>query len=115
MSDLSLPQREPTVIIGCITAAVAAVLALLVAFTVPISEAQQKAILGAIGPVALLVAVLVIRPKVTPNDKVGAFENDRGNLVAGPAASPANGAPVVVEAKPRRAHPEALDPIIPEG
>lgn len=112
MSDLSLPQREPTVIIGLIVAAVAVVLDLLVAFTLPITDGQKNTILAAITPVGLLIAVLVIRPKVTPNDKVGAFENARGNLVAGPAALPANGAPVVVEAKPRRAHPEPLD--VPE-
>jgi hypothetical protein len=110
VSNLSIFQREPTVIVGLITAAVAAVLVLLVAFTVPISDDQQKAIIGVIGPVFLLVAALVTRHKVTPNDKVGAFENDRGHLVAGPAALPADGAPVVVEAAPRRAHPEPVEP-----
>ena len=59
-------NREPVAIIGALTAAVAAVLGLLVAFGLPITEEQQSAILAAIGPVAALIvgAAFLIRSKV---------------------------------------------------
>lgn len=60
-------KREPSLTIGAITAAVTAILGLLVAFGLPLSNAQEAAILAVIGPVAVLVGALVIRSKVTPS------------------------------------------------
>lgn len=57
-------NREPSVIIGAISAAVAAVLVLVVSFGLHITDDQQSAILGVIGPVGLLIAAAVIRGRV---------------------------------------------------
>jgi hypothetical protein len=57
-------NTEPSAIVGTITAAVTAVLALLVAYQVDISQDQQTAILGVTAVVAPLVASLVIRTRV---------------------------------------------------
>lgn len=57
-------KREPATIIGAITAVVSAVLALLVAFGMDVSEDQQAAILGVVAAVAPLVAGVLIRSKV---------------------------------------------------
>jgi len=58
--------KEPTALIGAISAAVAAILGVAAAFGLPISDAQQSAILGAIGPVVLIIAIMAvaIRSKV---------------------------------------------------
>lgn len=58
--------REPLATAATITAAVAAVLALLVAFGVALDEAQQQAILGVAAVAAPLIVAIVVRPKVTP-------------------------------------------------
>jgi len=58
--------REPLVSVAGITAAVAAVLAVLVAFGLDLSEAQTAAILGAVAVLAPLVVALAVRGKVTP-------------------------------------------------
>lgn len=57
-------NREPSVIIGAISAAVAAVLVLIVSFGLHITDDQQSAILGVIAPVGLLIASGVIRGRV---------------------------------------------------
>lgn len=57
-------KTEPAAIIGGITAFVTAVLALLVAYGVDISQTQQTAILGLVAVVAPLIAALAIRFKV---------------------------------------------------
>lgn len=59
-------KNEPVVTVASITALVAAVLALLVAFGLPLSNDEQQAILGLAAVVAPLVAALVARRKVTP-------------------------------------------------
>ena len=64
----TLPQREPAVIIGAITAAVASVLALLTAFGIDLDQGQQVAILGIIAGVGPLVAAILTRARVTPLD-----------------------------------------------
>lgn len=56
--------KEPAWTIGAISTAVAGVLALLIAFGVPLTDAQQAAILGVIAGVAPLITALVIRGKV---------------------------------------------------
>tara|TARA_R100001244_G_scaffold6385_8_gene7500 strand:+ start:604 stop:813 length:210 start_codon:yes stop_codon:yes gene_type:complete len=68
---MSLPattKTEPALVAG-ITAAVAAVLALLVAFGLDMTAEQQTAILGVVAVVAPLVAAIVTRSKVTPANR----------------------------------------------
>lgn len=59
-------KREPAITVGTISAAVAAILALLVAFGLDVTEEQQTAILGVVAAIGPLVAGLLIRHKVTP-------------------------------------------------
>lgn len=59
-------HKEPAAIIGTATAVVSALIALLVAFGVDVSEDQQTAIIGAVVVLAPIVAGLLIRSKVTP-------------------------------------------------
>jgi len=73
--------KEPVLVRLAITAA-GAILVLLVAFNVPITEQQQDAIIGAIGPVALLVLGLWSRFAVTPNKSVVELKQG-GKVVAG--------------------------------
>jgi hypothetical protein len=58
--------REPLATAATITGAVAAVLALVVAFGVNLTGDQQTAILGVASVAAPLIVALVVRPKVTP-------------------------------------------------
>ena len=58
--------NEPLVTTATVTAAVSAVLTLLVAFGVDLTEGQTTAILGAVGVAAPLVVALVARAKVSP-------------------------------------------------
>ncbi|MCX4474802.1 hypothetical protein OOK41_31575 [Micromonospora sp. NBC_01655] len=62
--SLDSAATEPLVTVGVLTAAVTAVLALLVAFGLPISDAQQTAILGVVAVLAPLVVSLVGRGRV---------------------------------------------------
>ena len=68
--------REPLLTIGTLTALVAAVVALLVAFGVPLTGDQREAILGAAAVVAPLVVAFLSRPKVTPNATVAEMVED---------------------------------------
>lgn len=62
-------RSEPVITTATITAAVAALLGLLVAFGVDLSDDQQKAILGVIAAVGPLVAAYFARSRVTPVGK----------------------------------------------
>lgn len=75
------PASEPVVTTASITAAVSALIALLVSFGVDLTEAQTTAILGVVAVVAPLV-VIVARRYVTPNSRVVEQEKD-GVVVAG--------------------------------
>ncbi|WP_405111910.1 hypothetical protein OG559_02515 [Micromonospora sp. NBC_01405] len=55
---------EPLFTVGAITAAVTAVIGLLVAFGLPVSDAQQTAILGLAAVAAPLVVAAVARGRV---------------------------------------------------
>jgi ABC-type spermidine/putrescine transport system permease subunit I len=66
----ALMKNEPAITVAGITAAVAALIGLLVAFGVSLSDDQQKAILGAVAVIAPLVAGYVTRGKVTPGANV---------------------------------------------
>lgn len=59
-------NNEPAVSVGSITAAVTAVLALLVAFGLGLSDDQKAAILGVTAVVAPFIVGAVVRGKVTP-------------------------------------------------
>lgn len=59
-------KNEPAITIASLTAAVAAVIGLLVAFGVSLSDDQQKAILSVVAVVGPLVAGYFTRGKVTP-------------------------------------------------
>lgn len=59
-------KTEPAVTVGSIGAAVAAVLALLIAFGLPISDGQQTAILGVVAVLAPFVVGVLTRAKVSP-------------------------------------------------
>lgn len=60
----TLLRTEPARLIGGIVAAVAAVVGLLVAFGVPVTDDQKEAILLVVSTVGPLVAGLVIRERV---------------------------------------------------
>lgn len=55
---------EPSVIVGSITAAATAIIALLVAFGADLSQEQQAALLGVVAVAAPIIASIVIRGKV---------------------------------------------------
>lgn len=59
-------KSEPVVTVASITAAVAALIGVLVAFGVPLTDDQQKALLALVAVVAPLVAAVIARRKVTP-------------------------------------------------
>ena len=59
-------KKEPAITIGTISAAVAAVLALLVAFGIPVTDDQQTAILGVVAALGPIVTGLIVRRKVSP-------------------------------------------------
>jgi hypothetical protein len=57
---------EPSLVTGVITA----LLALLVAFGLPITPEQKTAVLGIIGPVYAILAALNVRRKVVPKQTI---------------------------------------------
>lgn len=80
------PKSEPAITTATISALAAAVIALLVAFAVPISEQQQVAILGVVAVVAPVVVGFVTRTQVVPNASVvERVESDGVTVVAGEA------------------------------
>lgn len=87
---------EPVVTVGMVSALVAAILALLVAFGIDIPEDVQTGILGLIAVAAPIVAGVIARKYVTPNDKV-VEQEDHGMIVAG------KGHDTIAEGEPIRA------------
>ena len=81
-----MTTTEPAVTIGAITAAVAAVLALIVAFGVSLTPEQQVAILGIAAVAAPLIVALITRGKVTPSASVVETVSPKGARIAGPAS-----------------------------
>jgi len=59
--------NEPAVFIAAITAVISAVLTLLVAFGLDLTQDQTNAVLGAAGAILPLVAGFFIRARVTPS------------------------------------------------
>lgn len=88
-------NKEPLITVGTITAIATAVVALLVAFSIPLTQPQQAAILGVVAVLAPIIVMLVTRPQVTPNVKVAAFDTGT-QIVAGPASKVADGVRVAI-------------------
>ena len=66
---MNILKVEPALVTG----AVSAILVLVTAFGLPLTEDQKAAVLGSIVPVLVLVQALVTRGQVTPNTKVDAI------------------------------------------
>lgn len=65
MSDFTLSKRQPALVIGSsFSGLIAAVIVLLIAFGVPISEVQATAILGVVAALTPIATALVIRTQV---------------------------------------------------
>ena len=78
-------SSEPLVTVASITAGVAAIIALLVSFGIPVTPEQQTAILGVVAVVAPIVVALVARERVTPNTRVVEAVTPAGVVEAGEA------------------------------
>ena len=78
-------KNEPLVTLASITAAATALLALLVAFGIPITQEQQIAILGVVAVAAPFVVALAGRGQVTPNANVVEYVTSTNQVKAGEA------------------------------
>ena len=78
-------SSEPLVTVASITAGVAAIIALLVSFGVPVTPEQQTAILRVVAVGAPIVVALVARGRVTPNTRVVESVTPAGVVEAGVA------------------------------
>ena len=87
-------KYEPLISVSSIVAAATAVIALLVAFGVPLTEDQKVAILGLVGVLAPVIVALVTRGKVTPNAAVVEGLNGSGIVYAGEANELPTGEPI---------------------
>ena len=87
-------KYEPLISISSIVAGATAVIALLVAFGVPLTEDQKVAILGLVGVVAPVIVALVTRGRVTPNAAVVEGLNGSGIVYAGEANELPTGEPI---------------------
>lgn len=85
-------SREPAALLGVVTATTG----LLILFGVPLTQEQAGGILTFVGALMYLVRFIV-----TPANEVVAQEKPTGEIVAGPAADVAHGAPVAVLPAPR--------------
>lgn len=89
-------KREPLITTATITGLVAAVIALVVAFGVDLSDEKQTAILGVVSVIAPLIVAAFVRGQVTPTSSVVAQRDPDGAVVAGDASAVTTGAPVEV-------------------
>ena len=87
-------KYEPLISISSIVAGATAVIALLVAFGVPLNQDQKVAILGLVGVIAPVIVALVTRGKVTPNAAVVEGLNSSGIVYAGEANELPTGEPI---------------------
>lgn len=85
MSSPSVASREPLVTVGGIVALVSAVVALVVAFGVDLSEGQIEAILGLVAVLAPIIVALLARGKVTPWKYAVEVIDQDGRPVHGPS------------------------------
>lgn len=72
-------STEPAVTIGAISAAVAAVLACLISFGVPLTEGQTTALLGVVAAAGSLITGIVVRQYVTPVSTLPRRAADEGS------------------------------------
>lgn len=77
-------KNEPAITIGAISAAVAAIIALLVSFGIDLTEAQTTAILGVVAAIGPIVAAVITRARVSP---VGKYA-DRDGVMDGKVTPP---------------------------
>lgn len=90
-------KNEPAVTVASITAGVTAILGLLTAFGLPLTDEQTTAILGVVAVIGPLVVGFIARRYVVPTNHVAAREDTgTGRIVAGPAAQQADGTRVAV-------------------
>ena len=87
-------KYEPLISVSSIVAAATAVVALLVAFGVQLTEDQKVAILGVVGVIAPVIVALVTRGKVTPSAAVVEGLNSSGIVYAGEANELPTGEPI---------------------
>ena len=80
-------KTEPLVTLASITAGATALLGLLVAFGVPLTEEQQVAVLAVVAVAAPFVVALAGRGKVTPNASVVEYVNPASGVVKAGAAN----------------------------
>lgn len=73
---MTFPDAEPVITASSIVALVAAVLALGIAFGLPVTDQQREAILGLVAVVAPIAVAVLVRPNVTPNAKVQILVDD---------------------------------------
>lgn len=78
-------KNEPLVTLASITAGATALLALLVAFGIPITQEQQIAILGVVAVAAPFVVAFAGRGQVTPNANVVEYVTSTNQVKAGEA------------------------------
>ena len=87
-------KNEPLITVATITSGVTAMLGLLVAFGVPVTQEQQDAILAVVAVVAPVVVALVGRGLVTPNGSVVERVAPSGQVLAGEANELETGTPI---------------------
>ena len=87
-------KYEPLISVSSIVAGATAIVALLVAFGVPLTQDQKVAILGLVGVLAPVIVALVTRGKVTPNAAVVEGLNSSGIVYAGEANELPTGEPI---------------------
>lgn len=94
-------NNEPLITVASVTAGVAALIAVLIAFGVPLTPDQQTAILGFVAVAAPVIVAWIARRFVSPTSSVVAQRLPGGDVVAGEASSIETGKSVeVVEYAP---------------
>lgn len=78
-------KTEPLLTTASLGALAAAVIAVLVAFGLPITDQQQVAVLGLVAVVSPFALAIVARQFVTPTSQVLEQTNGAGAVVTGPA------------------------------
>lgn len=113
---LSTTQREPAAVIGTLGAFVTALLYLLAAFGLDITDEQSEAILSMMGPTVLLIALIaaLIRRKVSPVATTVATVGASGRVLAGGASILPTGVPVSTDVTLGDVLDDGLDDIDPD-
>lgn len=84
-------KTEPAITVASITAAVTAILALLVAYGFDVSDEQQQAILGIVAVLAPIIVGIVTRQNVWAPASVGTVKQDAYRAGLNDATDPATG------------------------